>query len=108
MISGGVKMADKIKSARELAMEKYGITSDMDRTLSDDQKNRISEIRNFYKSKKAELEILHQQNLKKMVPPQGDPREFQEYKTKLEDEYLRDRSRLEGEEERKIAEIRKK
>ena len=63
-------MADEgPKSAYELAMErlrkKDQEAGEDDRPLSDEQKSAIAEIRSFYKSKTAEIEILHQAALRK-------------------------------------------
>ena len=99
-------MSEKLKSAMELAMEKYGIGENTDDGLTEDQKNRIAEVRNFYKAKKAELEILQQQGIKKLA--MSNPEEYLSLKEKYEKEYVIDRSRLESEENNKIKKIKEK
>ncbi len=96
-------MADQApKSAYELAMErlrqKDKAAGDDDRPLTDAQKAAIAEIRQLYKAKGAELEILHQAALR-----QARTREELE---QLNDHHRRDTERLGGERDRKIAEVR--
>lgn len=99
-------MGDKIKTALELAMEKYNIKADDEGSLTEQQKKEIAEIRSFYQAKRAEIEILHQQDLKKLT--QGDPKEYMNNKVKLEEQYLQDRKQLESAEQQKILAIRKR
>lgn len=95
-------MSEGPKSAYELAMERLrqkdreaGVT---DRPLTDEQKTKIAEIRQFYDAKLAEREILHQDSLRKA-------RSHEEV-AKLGEELTQDRGRLERERDRKIAEVR--
>ena len=94
---------DAPKSAYELAMErlrkKDQEAGEDDRPLSDAQKAAIAEIRSFYKSKSAELEILHQAALRKAAT--------REELDQLNDNLRRDNERLAGERDRKISAVRK-
>jgi hypothetical protein len=92
-----------LKSALELAMERLkkqdaeaGIES---RPLTETQKAAIAEARNFYESKLAEAEVLHQSTLRKTA----DPTE----REALEQQYRRDRERLTTERDAKIERIRR-
>lgn len=91
-----------MKSAYELAMERLQ-KKDADagvqrRALTDAQKAAIAEIKNFYESKFAELEVLHQGQLRHIVDPaEGDARM---------EEYRRDRERLSTERDAKIEKAR--
>jgi hypothetical protein len=69
------------------------------RPLTDAQKAAIAEIRSFYDSKLAELEILHQGQLRK----RRDPAE----RATSEEEYRRDRERLNSERDAKIEKARR-
>ncbi len=94
---------DGPKSAYELAMErlrkKDQEAGEDDRPLTDEQKTAIAEVRSFYKSKTAEVEILHQAALRKA-------QSHEEIET-LHANLRRDTERLNGERDRKIAAIRK-
>ena len=90
------------KSAYELAMERLrsrdaeaGIEQ---KSLTDQQKATIAEIRNFYQAKLAELEVLHHGKLKTVVDP--------EERAARESEYRRDRERLNSERDAKIEKAR--
>lgn len=90
------------KSAYEIAMERLrkkdreaGVE---EAPVSEEQKSAIGELRRVYEAKLAEREILHQSALREAFDP--DARE------KLEEEYRRDRERINSERERKIEEIR--
>ena len=94
--------SDGPKTALELAMERLrqkdreaGVA---ERPLTDEQKAKIAEIRNFYDAKLAEREILHQADLGKA--------QSHEEVAKLKDEMAQDKDRLTRERDRKIAEIR--
>src|SRR5438128_1135011 len=89
------------KSSYELAMERFrkkdaeaGITR---RTVTDEQKAAIAEVRNFYEAKIAELEVLYQGQLRSMFDP-GE-------RATRDLEYRRDRERLTSERDAKIAKI---
>jgi hypothetical protein len=98
-------MADEkaLKSAYELAMERLkksdeasGIES---KPLTDAQRSAIAEVRNFYESKLAEHQVLHQSRMRASVDPaQRDT---------FEDEYRRDRERLTSERDSKIEKLRR-
>jgi LPS O-antigen subunit length determinant protein (WzzB/FepE family) len=98
-------MADEkaLKSAYELAMERLkksdeasGIESN---PLTDAQRSAIAEVRNFYESKLAEQQVLHQSRMRASVDPaQRDT---------FEDEYRRDRERLTSERDSKIEKLRR-
>jgi hypothetical protein len=90
------------KSSVELAMERLrkkdadaGIEQVM---LTEEQKAAITEIRNFYGSKIAELEILQESRLRRTF----DPAEHEI----IEAESRKDRERLTAERDGKIAKIR--
>jgi hypothetical protein len=90
------------KSAYELAMERLrkkdadeGVTR---QTVTDAQKAAVAEVRSFYESKLAELELLHQGQLRRMF----DPAE----RAAREEEYRRDRERLVSERDAKIEKVR--
>ena len=91
-----------LKSALELAMERLkkkdadaGVES---RPPTDAQKAAIAEARNFYESKLAEAEVLHQSKLRRTLDPSD--------RETLEQQYRRDRERLTTERDAKIERIR--
>jgi len=94
---------DAPKSSFELAMErlkkKDAEAGVQDVPLTAEQKEAIAEVRRIYEAKLAEREILFQSALRKV----GDPEAAQV----LDEEYRRDRDRINGERERKIEELRK-
>ena len=90
------------KTAYELAMERLrqrdaeaGIEQ---KPLTDEQKARIAEIRNFYQAKLAEIEVLHQGKVKTIADP--------EERAAREAEYRRDRERLNSERDARIEKAR--
>lgn len=90
------------KSAYELAMERLrkkdadaGITR---QPVTEAQKAAVAEIRSFYESKLAELEVLHQGQLRRLFDP--------EQRATLEEQYRRDRHRLVSERDAKIEKAR--
>lgn len=92
-----------LKSSLELAMERLakkdadsGIES---RPLSDSQKAAIAEARNFYESKIAEHEVLHQSKMRATADPTA--------RETLVAEYRHDRERLISERDNKIEKIRR-
>jgi hypothetical protein len=92
-----------MKSAYELAlerMEKQGIERPREETFSDEARELIAEARRKAEASLAEIEILHKNRLKTMY----DPAKRQEE----EEEYLRDRRRIEDQRERKVEELRGK
>jgi hypothetical protein len=93
---------DKLKSAYELAMERFqkkdaeaGIVS---QPLTDDQKAAVAEVRSQYQAKLAEIEILHRGEMAGMMDPAA--REL------AEEQYRRERGRLERERDSKIEQTR--
>ena len=91
--------APKIKSAYELAlerMEREGV--ERPEALSDEARARMAEIRRQAEAKLAELEILYRDRLGKI----GDREALQAE----EDDYLRDRRRIEEDRDRKLERIR--
>jgi len=98
-------MADDkpLKSALELAMERLA-KKDADagieaRPVSASQKAAIAEARNFYESKIAEHEVLHQSQMRATADPTA--------RETLAAEYRRDRERLISERDNKIERIRR-
>ncbi len=93
---------DRLKSAYELAMERFQ-KKDADagvvqQPLTDEQKAAIAELRSQYQAKIAELEILHRSQVVGMM----DPAE----REVAEEQYRRERGRLERERESKIERAR--
>lgn len=93
---------DAPKSAYELAMERLrrkdaeqGVE---ERSLSEEQKAEIAEIKRVYAAKVAEAEILH----KSQVMTVWEPTE----RAKLEEGHRRDLERLRDEQERKLEKVR--
>lgn len=93
--------ASGMKSAYELALERMegqGIARPREEELSDEFRQKVSEIRRQTEAKLAEVEILHHDRLKSMY----DPVKRQEE----DDNYLLERRRLEAERDRKIEKLR--
>ena len=67
--------------------------------MTDAQKAAIAEARNFYDSKMAEQEVLHQSKMRATFDPA--------IRDTLADEYRRDRERLTSERDNKIEKIRR-
>jgi hypothetical protein len=91
------------KSAFELAMRRLK-QKDRDegveeRAVSGEQKAEIAELRRVYEAKLAEREILHRSNVMKAA---ADPSVVEA----LEDEYRRDRERIQSERDRKLESAR--
>ncbi len=90
-----------MKSAYELAlerMEKQGIERPREESFGDELREKIAEARRKAEAKLAELEILHKNSMKSAY----DPTKRQED----EEEYLRERRRIEDERDRKVEELR--
>jgi hypothetical protein len=90
------------KSAYELAMERLkkqdadaGVS---ERSLTDDQKNEIAEVRKTYAARLAQEEILFKSKTQGFVDPES--------RRELEERYRRDVERLTHERDRKIEKIR--
>ena len=94
---------DAPKSAYELILERLKKKDREDgveeRSVTEEQRARIAEIRKVYEAKLAEREILHHSALRRAA----DPEAF----AQLEEEYRRDRERIAGERDRKIEDARK-
>jgi hypothetical protein len=92
-----------LKSSFDLAMERFRKSDEEAgvewRPPSEAQKAAIAEIRNFYQAKLAEVEVLHQGQLRKIA----DPSE----RATREEEYRRDRERLTSERDAKIERARR-
>jgi hypothetical protein len=90
------------KSAYELAMERLRRKDEdqgiEERSLTDEQKAEIAEIKRVYTAKVAEAEILHKSKLMATFDP--------EERAKLQDEHRRDMQRLNDDRERKLAKVR--
>lgn len=87
-----------MKSAYELALErleKQGIAPPKENSLTEETREGIAEARRRAEAKLAELEILH----KGQAPHGGDPQ--------AEDEYLRERRRIEEKRDREIDKLRR-
>ena len=92
-----------MKSAYELALErleKQGIERPREETFSEEAREQIAEARRKAEASLAEIEILHRDRLKTIY----DPAKRQEE----EEEYFRDRRRIEDQRERKVEELRGK
>lgn len=95
-------MADELKSALDLAMEK--LDKEMGGSLpslSDEQKDRIAEVRSKFRAKIAEAEIAAQSDIKK-IRQSGDQQSIND----VQDRLVREKKRLEAESERQVQKIR--
>ncbi len=93
---------DEPKTAYELILERLK-KKDRDegvreQPLTDDQRARIGEVRKVYEAKLAEREIFFNQSRRKADDPEA--------LAALEEEYRRDRERLQSERDGKIERIR--
>jgi aminoglycoside phosphotransferase len=93
---------DEPKTAYELILERLKKKDHAEgveeRPLSDDQRARIAELRQVAKAKLAEREIFFKQSRQKAADPDA--------LAALEEEYRRDRERIQSEEDRKIEKVR--
>jgi hypothetical protein len=91
------------KSSYELAMERLRKKDEAagveHRPLTDEQKAAIAEIRSFYQAKLAELEVLHQGKMRTHMEPEA--------RQAREEEYRRDRERLNADRDAKIEKARR-
>ena len=94
---------DAPKSSLELAMERLrkkdkeaGLE---ERTVTEEQKAKIAEIRKVAEAKLAEREILHRAALRRAEDPEGH--------AKLDDDYRRDRERIASDRDTKIEKVRR-
>ena len=95
-------MDDAPKSAVELAMARFkkqdaeqGVS---ERSLSDDQKNEIADVRKTYGAKLAQEEILFKSKTQGDIDPES--------RRTLEENYRRDVERISHERDRKVEKIR--
>ena len=93
---------DAPKTAYEIILERLkkkdrdeGV---LDRPVTDEQREKIAELRKVYEARLAEREILYQSARRKA-------KDLEEL-DKLEEEYRRDRERTASERDRKIDEVR--
>jgi hypothetical protein len=93
---------DEPKTAYELILERLkkkdrdeGV---LERPLTDDQRGRIAEIRKVYEAKLAEREIFFKDSRMKAADPDA--------LAVLEEEYRRDRERIQSDRDRKIEQVR--
>jgi hypothetical protein len=99
-------MADRdkaagMKSAYELALERLerqGIERPNQESVSDETRQRMAEVRQQAEARIAELEILHRDRLKGLYDPDKRREE--------EEEYVRERRRLESDRDRKLEKLR--
>src|SRR6185503_17453038 len=94
--------APKMKSAYELALERLagqGIEPPREEALSPEVRQRVAEARQKTEAKLAELEILHKDALKKS-------HDYAAHE-KAEEEYRRERRRLEEDRDRQIEKLRR-
>ena len=92
--------APRVKSAYELALERLdGEGVAPPEALSDDQRLKVGELRRQAEAKLAELEILHRDRLRKLADPEAREKE--------EDEYVRERRRIEEQRDAKIGKARR-
>ena len=97
-------MSDKLKSAYELAMERLrerdrDLGVEEPKPLSQEQKEKIAELRQQAEAKRAELKILHGTRIKET---QGDPEKLREE----EEHFQTDSGRIESWLESAIAEVK--
>jgi hypothetical protein len=93
--------ASGMKSAYELALERLerqGIERPRGESLSEETRTRLNEVRQYAEAKLAELEILHRDRLKSLHEPAGRQQE--------EEEYVRERRRIEADRDRKLEKLR--
>jgi len=98
----GLPDEDEPKTAYELILErlkqKDRAAGVEERTLTDEQKAKIAELRKVYEARLAEREILHQAERRKAAD--------MEALEQLEQDYRRDRERIASERDRKIEGVR--
>jgi len=90
-----------MRSAYELALERLerqGIERPREESVSDETRRRLGEVRQQAEAKLAELEILHRDRLKSLYDPAKRREE--------EEEYVRERRRIEADRDRKLEKLR--
>jgi hypothetical protein len=93
--------APRVKSAYELALERLesqGIERPREESLTGEQREQVAEVRRQAEAKMAELEILHRDRLRKLADPEAREKE--------EEEYVRERRRIEEQRDAKIGKAR--
>jgi hypothetical protein len=92
--------APRVKSAYELALERLDSEGvGRPESLSEDQRLKVGDLRRQAEAKLAELEILHRDRLRKIADPEARQKE--------EDEYVRERRRIEEQRDAKIGKARR-
>lgn len=101
-------MADEMKSAIDLAMEKMKKMNGDEETVSltEEQKQKIAETKKECEAKIAEKEIMVKDRMKEL-PEGAEPAEIQEYISLMQKELAEEKARLEEEKNKKIEKIRK-
>jgi hypothetical protein len=105
-------MSDEIKNSYDLAMErllKKDPTLSQTKTLSSEQKEKISEIRKEYEARIAESKLMVNSHLKKLFdnsPPGAPPHELLAKKQEIEQSCFKDIARLKKEMDLKIEKVR--
>lgn len=93
---------DAPKSSYELAMERLrkqdAEAGVREQPLTDEKREAIAEARRVAEARLAEREILHQSAVRGVVDPES--------REELEQQYRRDRDRIQSDLDRKLAEIR--
>ena len=90
-----------MKSAYELALERLereGIERPREESLSDEARRQVAEVRQQAEARLAQLEILHRDRLRTLADLGARAAE--------DEEYVRERRRIEDDRERKIGRIR--
>ncbi len=90
-----------MKSAYELALERLerqGIERPREEAMSAETRTQMAEVRRQAEARLAELEILHRDRLGKLAEP--------EKRAEEEEQYLRERRRIDDERDRKLAKLR--
>jgi rRNA maturation endonuclease Nob1 len=97
MEDGSPKTAYEIAMAR---LQKKDADAGIENTpLTEKQKADIAEVRNFYESKLAEREVLHQSTVRRTPDPEA--------LKVIEEDYRRDRDRFVSDRDAKIERIRR-
>jgi len=94
-----------MKSALELAMEKVGKIQSDEGSLTDEQRQRINDLRKQYEAKIAEKEIMMQSEIQKLIrnrPPQEAMMGVQQLRATFQET----KKALQQEAENKVAEVR--
>lgn len=93
----------KMKSAYDLALERLdreGIDRPREEALTDQVRREMAEVRSRAEAKIAELEILHRDRLGRLYQPEAREQE--------ENDYRRERGRIEQDRERKLDALRRR